>query len=63
MCAHPFAESEKSAYRENSPWFRVNFALAKFPLGEAKEVLVYSRTDKAINRQGFPLLLQRFSFG
>jgi len=48
--AHHFAESEKSANGENALWFRVNFAGAKFPLGEAQEVLEHSRSDKAINR-------------
>jgi hypothetical protein len=48
--AHHFAESKKSANGENAPWFRVNFAGAKFPLGEAQEVLEHSRSDKAINR-------------
>ncbi len=60
--AHHFAESEKSANRENAPWFRVNFDLAKLGLGEAQEVLAYSRSDKAIKRHVFLLLLPRFSF-
>ena len=62
MGAHHFAEDEKSVNRKNSPWFRVNFALAKFQLGEAKEVLIHIRTDKAINLQGFLILFATFSF-
>ena len=63
MGTHPFAESKKSINRENSPWFRVNFAKAKFPLGEAKEVLFYIRTDKADKScKDFCLFLQLFLF-
>ena len=51
--AHRFAESVKSANRKNAPWFRVNFALAKFQLGEAQEVLTNIRSDKAIKRHVF----------
>ena len=61
MGSHHFAESEKSVNRENSPWFRVIFAPAKIELGEAKEVLAKSRTDKAINLQGFCFFATFFS--
>ena len=47
MGSYRFAESEKSVLYKNAPWFRVNFAAAKFPLGEAQELSLYSRTDKA----------------
>ena len=57
-----FAESEKSVNRENAPWFRVIFALAKIKLGEAQEVLAEIRSDKAIKRHVFSLLLPLFSF-
>jgi hypothetical protein len=46
MGEYHFAESEKSANRKNAPWFRVNFAFAKFQLGEAQDVLVNIRSDK-----------------
>jgi len=52
--------AKKSANRENAPWFRVNFALAKFQLGEAQEVLAYIRSDKAIKRHVFFFFLPLF---
>ena len=55
-----FAESEKSVNRENAPWFRVIFALAKIKLGEAQEVLAEIRSDKAIKRHVFCFFLQLF---
>ena len=45
-----FADSEKYANPKNAPWFRVNFALAKLGLGEAQDVSIHSRSDKALNR-------------
>ena len=60
MGEHPFAESKKSANRKNAPWFRVNFAFAKFQLGEAQYVLVNIRSDKAINLKGFWFFLPLF---
>ena len=51
--AHRFAESVKSANRKNAPWFRVNFAAAKFQLGEAQEVFAYSGSDRVIKRHVF----------
>jgi hypothetical protein len=59
----PLCRDLKSVYHKNSPWFRVNFAKAKFQLGEAKEVSAHSRTDKADKAgEAFSLLLPRFSF-
>jgi hypothetical protein len=59
--AQYFAERKKSANGENAPWFRVNFAGAKFPLGEAQEVLAYSRSDKPDKScKDFCLFLQLF---
>jgi hypothetical protein len=38
------------------------FCCAKFQLGEVQEVLEKSRSDEAIKRHVFSLLLPRFSF-
>ena len=60
--AQYFAERKKSANGENAPWFRVNFAGAKFPLGEAQEVLAYSRSDGSDKTARFLILFASFSF-
>ena len=55
------ASGEKSVNHKNAPRFRVNFAGAKFQLGEAQDVLAYGRTEKADKScKDFCLFLQLF---